>query len=139
MSATAKEEVGDESDSCFEFIKQRNLARAGLFKDIDQDINSKATVVSVVPVKVTPVKVGLSSSPLKHKIDRIAETLKAKQEMKQTSMPRVVPVKPKSIDEKLKGLKISAKELAHHLIVLRSRKMNNSDLELSVNLTTDNK
>ncbi len=95
------------------------------------------------PIKVSPVgsvkPAGLSSSPLKHKIDRIAENLKAKQEMRQTAMPRVVHVKKeaKGLDEKLKSLKISTKELAHQLILLRCRKMSSSDLELSVNLTAE--
>jgi len=143
MASTPAAEIGDEADSCFEFIKQRNLAKVGALRELGKQQSTKPAVVSVSPIKVSPVgsvkPAGLSSSPLKHKIDRIAENLKAKQEMRQTAMPRVVHVKKeaKGLDEKLKSLKISTKELAHQLILLRCRKMSSSDLELSVNLTAE--
>lgn len=149
----------DESDSCFEFVKRRNLAvgakpEQSLLKSNAKEISVNKQEVNPVPVKVVnvkpiaqfspktspikPVTTTSKSSPLKHKIDAIAENLKALQEQKQNQInaPKVIPVvgvkskKPESdvkkeelLNDKLKNIKLSQKELAHQLILLRCKKI----------------
>lgn len=110
----------DESDSCFEFMKQRHLARlASSPPSSDQQPQKQQHVpTTVVPIRVVSIK---------HKIERIAENLKAKNEMRQVAMPKVVHVDCNRRDDKLKS-SLSAKQLAHQLILLRCKNRSNSDL-----------
>lgn len=146
----------DETDSCFEFIKRRNLpVKSTAYPNIKsielgpeelkpQESETKAApkVVVVKPIaqfssKVSPIK-PVKSSPFKQScIDKIAENLKALQEQKKTAIPKVAPVtvqpiskavvnKDALLDEKLKNIKLSPKEIAHQLILLRCKKIDNA-------------
>lgn len=146
----------DETDSCFEFIKRRNLAVKSAFPNvksiesatpeenlkpkIEQPTAEEPAVPKVVVVKpiaqfsskISPIK-PVKSSPFKQScIDKIAENLKALQEQKKTSIPKVLPVvqptnnKDSILDDKLKNLKLTPKEIAHQLILLRCKKIDNA-------------
>ena len=137
---------GDESDSCFEFIKRRHLgsiktehllAEAAPFKQEPTTNPPEIKIVNVKPISQfsatkSPIKpvATLKSSPLKHRIDAIAENLKALQEQKKINnnnvpkvglvVPKVSPITVK--ENKLKNVQLSQKELAHQLILLRCNK-----------------
>lgn len=147
----------DETDSCFEFIKRRNLPVKStaypIIKSIElapdelkpqePETNTAPKVVVVKPItqfssKVSPIK-PVKSSPFKQScIDKIAENLKALQEQKKTAIPKVTPVTAKPVantdlgnkdallDEKLRNIKLSPKEIAHQLILLRCKKIDNA-------------
>lgn len=149
----------DETDSCFEFIKRRNLAvKSIVFPNIksiespaptpeddlkkiikaeESESSAAPKVVVVKPIaqfssKVSPIK-PVKSSPFKQScIDKIAENLKALQEQKKTAIiPKVTPTvavinKDALIEDKLKSIKLSPKEIAHQLILLRCKKIDNA-------------
>lgn len=156
----------DETDSCFEFIKRRNLAVKSAFPNIksiesaptseedakkvvnaEEPESSAPKVVVVKPIaqfsaKVSPIK-PVKSSPFKQScIDKIAENLKALQEQKKTIVPKVAPTvavisKQALIEDKLKNIKLSPKEIAHQLILLRCKKIDNAKrLETSTTRTS---
>ena len=159
-----QQEESDETDSCFEFIKRRNLAvnssPVAVAKTIEVAIEEKPSevvpkVVQVKPIaqfslKVSPIK-PVKSSPFKQScIDKIAENLKKLQESqkqqqqqpKLTGIPKVTQVAVSShdgvaLDEKLKNIKLSTKELAHQLILLRCKKLENKKIEFRTSLTGD--
>ena len=157
-----QQEESDETDSCFEFIKRRNLAvnssPVAVAKTIEVAIEEKPSevvpkVVQVKPIaqfslKVSPIK-PVKSSPFKQScIDKIAENLKKLQESQQqqqpklTGIPKVTQVAVSShdgvaLDEKLKNIKLSTKELAHQLILLRCKKLENKKIEFRTSLTGD--
>ena len=164
MASSSKDIVNtqeeDENDSCFAFKRQRSAAHLSQSKENNAGLLKKAPVeageppIKIInirqPVNLSPVKaVTVKSSPVKYRIDAIAENLKALQEQKKINAVSVEPTPPKVVSVVTKKPSIESctaaptplqnknqlnhKELAHQLILLRC----NEKIQLKTKLTNE--
>ncbi len=150
----------DENDSCFAFKKrqtvlkfqQQQVLKTKSSNDEEDEADRSIAIqtkekqesipivkiVNVKPIeqfhpanKIKSVVLGNKSSPVKHRIDAIAENLQKKKSINQAA-PKVSLVK--SVDELKNKINLTNKELAHQLILLRC----NKKIDFRSNLSNQN-